>query len=341
MGRTGGTNMKKLMTLVLAVCMLLAATTAFADAYQDEKAPALVSVTVYDAEGNATAITDMAQVTLIDISARAEGDAVMAAAARSGDFAAQNLIVVEKFFMAVEGAKVIEATFALQDWQEVSLALVTVDGAEWANAELTVNEDGTVTVKTVPGVVAFTSLPGASEEAPTLDEIIENSKFTPSVAAKPAPSVTRVVLSDGEGNIISADMELGTSVVVTPVANRAYIKDINVYDNLKTSFEGILNAKSFADLGLAGVENMVVRDLFNVTVYGVSLQDGAFVLMVTFETEAPAAIAVNGSNGWKLLPAENIIDNGNGTVTVALTDIGTLAFFADALAQNAVTSPAT
>ena len=351
MGRTGGTNMKKLMTLVLAVCMLLASTAAFAEAVvlQDEKAPEIVGkvangnvvyATAYDAAGAATEITDKTQITLIDISAREEGDALMAAAATSGDFSAKGMVVVEKFYLNVAGADTVEAVFALLDWQNVTTAFVTTNGTDWASADLIVNNDGTVTLKTVPGVVAFTSVPAPAAEVPTLTETIEHSHFTSSVAAKPAPSISGVVIDDGEGNSIKAPV-VGIELVVTPVSARLYVEDINIYDSLSNAFKGILAAKSLAELGIDGAENLVVRDLFEVTLYGDSLHAGSFNLKVTFETEAPAAVAVKGAEGWKLVANENIVDNGNGTVTVTLNELGTVAFLTETVAQSAVTSPET
>lgn len=343
--------MKKLMTLVLAVCMLFAATTAFADAVvlQDEKAPELVGkvidgsvvyATVYDAAGAASNVTDKSLITLIDISAREEGDAVMAAAAKSGDFSAQNIVVAEKFLLNVAGADVVEATFALLDGQEITAAFVTVDGTSWTAADLTVNNDGTVTVKTVPGVLAFASVPAPAPELPTLDEEIENQNFTSSIAAKPAPSVSTVVIDDGNGNAVKSPV-VGTELVITPVSARQYVKDINIYDSLNGSFKAILTAASLADLGIANADTMVVRDLFEVTLYGDSLHAGSFNLKVTFEADAPSAVAVNGASGWTMIDSQNIVDNGDGTVTVTLSELGTVAFFVDVVAQNAVTSPAT
>lgn len=344
--------MKKLMTLVLAVCMLFAAVTAFADApvLQDEKAPALVGkvtadgsivyATAYDAAGNATQITDKKLVTLTDISARKADDAVMQAAAKSGDFAAQNIVAVEKFALAVEGADVVEAIFQLQDWQEVTAAFVTTDGATWTACEITVNGDGTVTVKTVPGVLVFASVPAPAEEVPAIDEIVENSNFTSSIAAKPAPGVAGASIDDGNGNIVKNPI-VGTELVITPVSARQFVKDIAIYDNLNGAFKAILQAASLADLGIADAQTMIVRDLFEVTLYGDSLYAGSFKLKVVFEADAPDAVAVNGANGWKVIPAENIVDNGDGTATITLSELGTVAFLVDVVGGNAVTSPAT
>ena len=347
MGRTGGTNMKKLMTLVLAVCMLLAATTAFAEPLQDGKAPELVAKEIgntmvyaisYDEAGAAVALTEKSMITLIDISARAKDDAVMDAAAKSEEvFAAQNYVVCEKFFMNIEGAHMIEATFALQDWQKVSLAFVTVDGINWTKAELIVNADDTVTVKTVPGVVALVADFGAgAADAPKTNETLDHSSFTPSVAAKPAPTVIAAEIVDAEGAVVKTVIP-GVQLVVTPVSAMYYTKDIVVFDSLSRSYNEILAAKSLADLGLDG--DMIVRDLFEVTLYGETLEAG-YTLKATFEADVPAAVAVNGENGWAYVDAENIVDNGNGTVTVALSELGTVAFLVET-AQNVVTSPAT
>ena len=337
--------MKKLMTLVLAVCMLLTAA-AFAEApvHQDEKAPEIIgAVTVYDAAGQVVkTITDPAELDYACVSARFESHDLydLMHAAADCDFASKGFMAHEKFALLVDGAAMIEATFALEDWYNVDAVYSTADGTNWAPAEFTLNADRTITVKTVPGVVVFLSVAEVGAGAlPTMTVTVESDNFTPSVSAKPAPVMVSCAIVDSKGNVV--DDEKGVMVEITPVASRHYTKDINVYDKLTASFEEIMNAKSLSDLGLNGVDGMVVRDLFEVTMYGDALHGGIFNLEVTVEADAPDAVALKGDNGWKLIDSANIVDNGNGTITLKLDEVGTVAFLTAVAAQNAVNSPAT
>lgn len=336
--------MKKLMTLVLAVCMLLTAALAFAEApvLQDEKAPAILgAVTVYDAVGQVVrSITDHDEIEHLCITARDDDHDIMNKAADC-NFAALGYIANEKFAFFVEDAALVEATFALHDWQNVDAVYATADGINWVSAESTVNADNTITVKSIPGVVVFVCASGEGGEVlPTAVDMIDNDNFMPSVSAKPAPVMVSCAIVDANGTVVK-DTEKGIRVEITPAASRHYTKDINIYENLNTSYEEILEAESLADLGLIGVEGMTVRDLFEVTLYGDSLHYGLFNLEVTFEADAPEAVAIKGDDGWKLVGTANIVDNGNGTVTLTLSETGTVAFLVTVAGQNAVNSPAT
>ena len=166
------------------------------------------------------------------------------------------------------------------------------------------------------------------------------ANFTPSVTAKSAPGVVKAWIEDENGNFVKGlvgDVE----ILFTAVADIAKVEDAAIAEKLTASYEAILNAESLADLGLVGAENMIVRDLFEVTFVGAALEAGQ-VLKVIFETDAPHAVAVNGAEGWTLCQvADHIVENEDGTTTVTFHAVGTVAFLVDTVAQNAVTSPAT
>ena len=165
------------------------------------------------------------------------------------------------------------------------------------------------------------------------------TNFTPSVSAKSAPGVLKAWIEDEAGNFIKG-LILDEEIVFTAVSDLETVEDEAIAENLKASYEQILNAESLTELGLEGVENMIVRDLFEVTLYGVTIEEG-YVLKVLYETELPHAVAVKGEEGWTLCLDDHIEESEDGTVTVTKLMVGTVAFLVEVAAQTAVTSPAT
>ncbi len=163
--------------------------------------------------------------------------------------------------------------------------------------------------------------------------------FTPSVTAKSAPGVLIAWIEDIETKEIVKELMLDKEIVFTAVADRDNAEDEAITARLNASYEAILNAASLAELGLAGAENMIVRDLFDIALYDVAVEEGQ-VLKVKFQTNAPHAVAVNAAE-WTLGLADTIVDNGDDTITITFPNAGTVAFLVDLLGQNAVTSPAT
>lgn len=163
--------------------------------------------------------------------------------------------------------------------------------------------------------------------------------FTPSVTAKSAPGVLIAWIEDVETKEIVKELMLDKEIVFTAVADLDNAEDEAITARLNASYEAILNAASLAELGLAGAENMIVRDLFDIALYDVAVEEGQ-VLKVKFQTNAPHAVAVNAAE-WTLGLADTIVDNGDDTITVTFPNAGTVAFLVDLLGQNAVTSPAT
>lgn len=322
--------MKKLMTLVLAVCMLLAATAAFAEepVLQNENAHTLVGgVIVLDAAGQVVnTITDPAQITFINKTEDAAGTA----------FAKYGLITLGKYIVSVDNADMIQVSIGLPDTDAAAFAIATVDGLVWNVVESSVS-DNVITVKAAPGMIAVVAYSGEGTAA--VGDSFVNDNFTPSVSAKASPEVRSAAIVDSKGNVVKA-AEIGVNMSVTPVSAIQSVEDTTLYADLTEAFYQVVSVQSLEEIGLEGVAGMVVRDLFEIALIDDALH-GIFELSVTFEAEAPDAVAVMGEDGWKLLDAENVIDNGDGTVTVVLSELGAVAFLVNAAGQNAVTSPAT
>lgn len=271
------------------------------------------------------------------------------------------------------------------------LVVFTPDGENWKVLNNWVsNADNSVTLRLEqPGTVAFLLHSEAAFELsdsyqietlfdPMLlsDEGYEQH-FTPSVSGKPAPTV--VAQMDEEGQVCVATIKNRNSthvtpipnesyLIVTPVSERDFVVDIQTHEHLEWSYDDILAAETYDEMQTGiGAEidailknngfelthtDMVVRDLFEITIYGKYVDyfytEGAY-LEITFK-EAQAAneplvvLFSNDSVNWHTVPAEDVQINENGTLTLRLDKLGTVAFLVERTevlpsADVAVTSP--
>lgn len=248
--------MKKFLSLVLAVCMLLTvAAGAMAErvVLQNDMVPALIGVqcadgatayaVVFDKDNNEVAhITDPTQIKMKDMTA-AEG-----AAGIENHNMDHMLVMFDKFEVALPedaAAKLAEGgyvqmVFGLEDWQP-NPALVTVTVNNEIKTVESIDGEGTVTVKLpAQGVVAFMidcskvkhmfsrheqeeSVPGEVQPG--------NNNFTPSVENKPAPGV--MTAEDHAALIKDTVIEevigvLATELIITPVVDRNYVPDVRM-----------------------------------------------------------------------------------------------------------------
>lgn len=207
--------------------------------------------------------------------------------------------------------------------------------------------------------------------------------FTPSVSGKPAPSLIAFTV-DGEVYIASIQNRTKTTyvpvandlkLVITPVSMRDYVVDIQNHEHLEWAYAQILNAQTLNDLpveeGAEGLgasvdallsamntgltyQDLIVRDLFEVTMYGEDLDyfyDNDQYLEAEFDVDLvqgePLVVLVSDDSAtWSVLPAEDVTVNASGSVTVRLSELGTVAFAVQAEDQSinmegAVMSPAT
>lgn len=208
--------------------------------------------------------------------------------------------------------------------------------------------------------------------------------FTPSVSGKPAPSLIAFTDENGEVYIASIQNRAKTTyvpvandmkLVITPVSARDYVVDIQIHEHLKWAYAQILNAQTLNDLpveeGAEGLgasidallsamntglvyQDLVVRDLFEVTLYGERLDylyaDDQY-LEAEFDVDLAqgdslVVLVSDDSATWSVLPAEDVTINASGSVTVRLSELGAVAFAVQAEDQSinmedAVMSPAT
>lgn len=168
------------------------------------------------------------------------------------------------------------------------------------------------------------------------------AEFVPSITDKGSPDVIPEggnvgQIIDPEGNIVDHIPEGG--LIITPVS-KADDADIpeDVKDLLKDLYEDLVNGDSKLPYP-SGINSadMVIRDLFDVSVKGDYDLNGSelkliFDVGVNGKTEIFGFIFMDGQ--WIAL--QNLVNNGDGTVTVVLPGEGQVAF---AVAADATTTP--
>lgn len=198
------------------------------------------------------------------------------------------------------------------------------------------------------------------------------AEFTPSVENKPAPEVVMQTDSDGnecaaiiydaEGNEL-AGVPTG-NLIVTPVSSTDAVSS-ETKDVLEAAYEQLQSVNSLTELSGdlesviqeispdLTVDDLVVRDLFDVTVTGTYAeylsQDGASI-SVRFELSADAeslAAVLHNIEGttWETVSNDRITRNNDYTVDVVFYSLSPVAFLFDvgtlSVDPNAPTSPQT
>lgn len=295
--------------------------------------------------------------------------------------------------MLVDG-NYLEMTLELlvKDQHVPLITLFTGDGDEWKVIQsiavdekrftLHLTESGTVALlndgretmgigQSVQRVVA--EIPGEQMG----EYAIDVSKFTPSVSGKTAPQMITFTGEDGEVYIgyirnDTGDMEIAVAdrnyILITAVAERDYVVDIQTHEHLEWSYDSILEVEDVGELFAGHDENeiipdsehmtiadaldnilaemdcdlthdqLVVKDLFEVSAYGDYLHylyDEYYYLEVTFDTSFDAdeplvVIHSPDSKHWSVLANEDVRVNSDGTVTLKMYDLGSFAFLVEA-----------
>lgn len=288
----------------------------------------------------------------------------------------------------------LELTFEIIQ-EDAGLPLITLfteDGEKWIVLPITVEGEKRFTVQMPAcGTIALlndgresmgigedvhrvvTIIPGEDDDESSVDL----SNFTPSVSGKSAPQIVTFEGEDGEVYIgyirnKEGDVEIQVPdrnyIVVTAVAERDYIADIQTHEHLEWGYDGILMAenvgelftehdmsvtipddehqtlagaldKTLAELGLSLThDQLVVKDLFEVSAYGDYLEylhDENYYLEVTFDAnlnpnEPLVVIHSHDSKHWHVHPIDEFAVNADGAVTLKMYDLGAVAFLVEA-----------
>lgn len=286
-----------------------------------------------------------------------------------------------------------EMTFELVEEQENPLiTMFTPDGVEWKVIPTESASDNRFTVRlTEPGTMALLNdgretmgigqsvqrviavIPGEEDGEYSIDL----SNFTPSVSGKSAPQMVTFEGEDGEiyvGYIRNqaGDVEIlvpdKNYIIITSVAERDYIVDIQTHEHLEWSYDSILEVEDVGELftehdasvvipdhehgTIAGLldetlaqmgldlthEQLVVKDLFEVSAYGDYLHhlyNEDYYLEVTFDTDLdpdkPLVVLHSAdSKHWHVHPIEESKLNADSTVMLKMYDLGAVAFLVEA-----------
>lgn len=178
------------------------------------------------------------------------------------------------------------------------------------------------------------------------------AEFTPSVQGKEAPDlVTTVneageevvaVVRDAQGNAV--EDVLSGNLIVTPVAQADEAAE-NIRTSLQAAYEQIRNVSSLNELVpnletvLAGVapdvsvDELVVRDLFDVSVDEQvrALLEAGNSIELQFRLGVAADDLViclhnYSEDNWEVIDQQNVVNDGDGSVTVRFTSLSPIAF---------------
>lgn len=185
--------------------------------------------------------------------------------------------------------------------------------------------------------------------------------FTPSVENKGAPTVTMTadqsgqqvaaVILDADGNEVIG-VPTG-DLIVTPIA-QAQNASSDIRDKLESAYSQIQGSGSLDELaselistvesfsGTVGVEDLVVRDLFDISVYGTYadyLAEKGNTITITFALglnpdDFLAVLHNYSGTQWEVIPDERVERHPNGNVSVTFDSLSPVAFVVE---QSAVT----
>jgi len=185
--------------------------------------------------------------------------------------------------------------------------------------------------------------------------ITAKADFTPSVSYKPAPEIVTTpdgngneiigYVKDEDGNILST--EYTSSIIITPIAEVDTSTRIpkSAAEELKKVYNDIVLGKTkfsdYPDLNKAVAEaigqgkdgdDLVVRDIFDITEVSDTLlkylPGKGNTIDLTFDLDIPAnefvAVMIYINGQWEL--ATDVINNGDGTVTITFEHFSPVAF---------------
>lgn len=342
--------MKKILALLVAVMMMAMAIPAMAEVevLQDGQAPVVVESSV---EG----------VVLTDVNARNEHAALAAAFAAT---LSNKMVVTDLFYVEVPENKpvtltieaVADAVAAYVDGKAVEAKLTTKGDV----SELELPGSCIVVLLTDFSTVAFEKInvmETIKEVAKEIEDAITN--FVGSVQGKPAPAVkaeTVKIVKIVEEKVVEETAD-PSYLIITPLTMSALTQDIITYEMLEWAYANIMEnglavieneINAMLPEGMTYADNMIVRDLFEASVYGEYVEklaaEGVFMKfdLAAGLTAGETVVVLYSvdANEWKVLPAENWTIQTNGDITLQMEDLGAIAFLVNLVEEEpAVTSP--
>ena len=326
--------MKKILALLVAIMMLAMAI------------PAMAELPAVTANGTT--------VELIELNTRVENEKLNAAFATvlNNDKVVAELFAVKGLTEETEATIVTDAQYAK-----------VFDGAAWG--ELVGNTGNQIVLTLKDGyVVALLNdfVPAAFENINVLDATAATvgeevtTPDTPSIGNKLAPALKE------EGALIKVGEETPVVIkpsylIITPLMMSEETTDAITREMLNWAYNdvmqnGIATVEADIEAQLADgltYENMIVRDLFEVSLYGEEnlaalAQEGAKIEFELVAGLVPGEtvvvlMSVDGAT-WQVLPAEAFEVTENGDLKLTVAELGVVAILVELESEPAVTSPA-
>lgn len=360
--------MKKFLALLMVVCMLMGSV---ALAAQNEQPPKLVSSTA------AVTLTDVHARKTVEDAAVAER---LTLALMSIEVPATQ-VLVELFDVAAEGAVDLvlemepdQAMPAAVLYTADGTTWTVIDYATLAGKQFQISLPGAATVALLCDntVVMNVGKPNAPTTTATKEQgstVNQGSfgTFTPSVTGTLTPSVvpedTGVATIGGDNQEEKSVPDSNYVKVTTPSSSS---EDLRAYEQLAAAQDDIMNnnvgelkskngtlaAELDAALKAMGLaltnDQLTVKELFAVNSYGEYAEelDGTNYMEMTLganlDPNQPVVVIFSAdSENWEVLPADAVVLNADGSVTLRLPAMGTVAFLVEKTAQNdaVVTAP--
>lgn len=280
----------------------------------------------------------------------------------------------DQYANQIGNGNTLEVNFDLNLDRDVHLVVaLSNDQATWKCVEakdVTQYNDGTASVRfSELGTVLFMI---EVQHQPAGPAVEPDSNFTPSVTGKPAPDVipphgsaSNIIarIYNEEDQLISEVPDEGW-LVITPVSRREQAEDKQVRERLEWAYNQIKTTPDVGDLPARGhqegvgkdidqllknegfdltSEDLVVRDLFDASLYGTeyvdALNDEGHYIEITFDLDVdpddPLVILVTNDNKtWFMLTPDDYIIHADGSVTMFLEELGTIAILVDSGKQT-------
>lgn len=165
------------------------------------------------------------------------------------------------------------------------------------------------------------------------------ANFTPSVENKGAPDVVDNPVIYKPDGTIETTVPTG-DLIVTPVAERENAEYTDITNRLETAYNNLQKKSLYSLCGMStiggvSVNDLVVRDLFDVTVKGTYVEklSGDNYLKITFKVSDATSLvgALFTANGttWTTISGSDMMINSDGTVTITVREVGVVAFLYD------------
>lgn len=175
--------------------------------------------------------------------------------------------------------------------------------------------------------------------------LADESDFVPSIGYKDHPDVVGdVELVDPEEQVIDVVPE--ECLVIVPIADVLNKTDEELTDEEKKMFEDLYNKLVDGSVKVPypdGDFNKVIRDLFFAKLICedriVELEKDDVYIRITLETgvDEDEDVDIMVFDGEEWIPAESIVNNGDGTVTVVLDILGVISISVPTTGDTPVT----